>query len=88
MSRRANRSNTSNHYYSANSAKKRPRRIMRLRAVMAKTGWSKSAIYTKIAAGLFPAPVHLLDGKASIWDENEIDDIVEAAFAKRDEVAQ
>jgi prophage regulatory protein len=83
MSRRTSRSNTAKpkNY----SAKKRPRRIVRLRGVMAKTGWSKSAIYAKIAAGLFPAPARVLDGKASACDENEIDAIIEAAFNKRDQ---
>jgi prophage regulatory protein len=73
----------------SNYSAKKPRRVVRLPKVKRKTGWSKATIYAKIAEGLFPAPAHLLDGKAAIWDEGEIDDLIEAAFAARDEaVAQ
>jgi predicted DNA-binding transcriptional regulator AlpA len=53
--------------------------------VKARTGWSKSTIYLQISKGLFPAPAHLLDSKCAIWDADEIDAIVEAAFAARDQ---
>jgi predicted DNA-binding transcriptional regulator AlpA len=88
MSRRTSRSNTAKRSnYSANrvnySATKRPRRIVRLPGVMAKTGWAKSTVWANVAAGILPPPAHL--GRAAIWDEDEIDAIVNAAFDKRDQ---
>jgi predicted DNA-binding transcriptional regulator AlpA len=48
---------------------------------------SKSMIYQKINLGLFPAPGHLLSSKVSVWDEAEIDAVLEAAFTGRGEAA-
>jgi prophage regulatory protein len=73
----------------AAASTKKPRRVLRLREVIARTGLSKSTIYLQITKGLFPAPAHLLSDKISVWDADEIDSVLEDAFAKRDEaVAQ
>lgn len=45
--------------------------FLRLPAVMAATGYRRSAIYEKIAAGEMPAPVKL-GPRASAWDADEI----------------
>jgi predicted DNA-binding transcriptional regulator AlpA len=50
---------------------------------MAKTGLARSTIYALIAKGKFPAPAHPTD-KTSIWDESEIENYIERAFAARD----
>jgi prophage regulatory protein len=93
MPRRATRTNTTakpanysatRSNYSATDQK--PRRVLRLPDVIAKTGLSKSTIYQKISKGLFPAPGHLLSTKVSVWDEGEVDAVLEAAFAGRNEV--
>jgi prophage regulatory protein len=46
--------------------------ILRLPAVKARTGLSRSTIYLRIAAGTFPAPVSL-GARAVGWIESEID---------------
>ena len=56
--------------------------ILRLPAVKARTGLSRSTIYLRIAEGKFPRPVSL-GGRAVGWVEAEIqqwlDQLVEAA---------
>ena len=47
--------------------------ILRLPAVLARTGLSRSTIYLRISKGMFPRPVSL-GGRAVGWLENEIDD--------------
>jgi prophage regulatory protein len=50
-----------------------PRKIMRLPAVMAVTGWSRSTVYDKIKAGKFPKPFKPdPDGRVAGWFEDEI----------------
>lgn len=46
--------------------------ILRLPAVKARTGLSRSTIYLRIAEGNFPTPVQL-GGRAVGWVEAEID---------------
>jgi prophage regulatory protein len=46
--------------------------FIRLPAVMARTGLSRSTIYQKIQQGCFPAPVKL-GPRASAWIESEIE---------------
>ena len=48
-------------------------RILRLPAVMARTGLSRSTIYLRISRGAFPTPVSL-GGIAVGWIEAEIND--------------
>lgn len=48
--------------------------IDRLPKVKAKTGWSRSSIYSLIAQGKFPAPIKLGQGRAVGWLSTEIDE--------------
>jgi prophage regulatory protein len=50
--------------------------ILRLPAVMARTGLSRSTIYLNIAKGLFPSPIQL-GARAVGWLEAEIQDWLE-----------
>ena len=52
-------------------------RMMRLHAVMAATGLSKSTIYRLIGEGTFPRPTKL-GIKASGWSESEIREWLES----------
>ena len=47
--------------------------ILRLPAVKARTGLSRSTIYLRVAKGSFPAPVSL-GGRAVGWIEVEVND--------------
>lgn len=47
--------------------------ILRLPAVQARTGLSRSAIYQRISEGSFPKPISL-GGRAVGWIEGEISD--------------
>ena len=47
--------------------------ILRLPAVKARTGLSRSTIYLRISGGSFPKPVSL-GGRAVGWIEAEVDD--------------
>ena len=58
--------------------------MLRLRAVMARTGLSRSTIYLKISNGRFPRQVRL--GERSVgWLEHEVEEWIRAAVARRDE---
>jgi len=56
--------------------------LLRLPAVMARVGLKKTAIYARIAAKTFPAPI--TDGGVSRWLESEIDAYIAALKAQRD----
>lgn len=47
--------------------------ILRRKQVQARTGLSRSTIYARIAAGTFPRPIDLGDGRSVGWIEAEID---------------
>lgn len=47
--------------------------ILRLPAVKARTGLSRSTIYLRVAVGAFPKPVSL-GGRAVGWLESEVQD--------------
>ncbi|MEJ1385336.1 MAG: AlpA family transcriptional regulator [Candidatus Sedimenticola sp. (ex Thyasira tokunagai)] len=51
--------------------------ILRLPAVMARTGLSRSTIYLRIADGSFPAPISLGGKRAVGWVDSEIQDWLE-----------
>lgn len=59
------------------------RRILRLREVEMRTGRKKSAIYSGIAAGTFPAPVPLGE-RAVGWVDDEIEVWIDQRIAARD----
>ena len=48
-----------------------PRKLLRLREVIAHVGLGRSAIYDQIKRGVFPAPVHL-GPRAVAWASDEI----------------
>ena len=57
-------------------------RIIRLPEVERRVGLHKSAIYQRIAAGTFPAPLKI-GPRASGWLESEIDAWIEGRLAER-----
>ena len=58
-------------------------RVLRLRAVKAKTGQATSTIYAAMASGKFPRPIPLGE-RAVGWLESEIDSWIEACLRKRE----
>lgn len=58
-------------------------RLMRLAEVVERTGRTKSPLYRDIAAGAFPAPVHI-GPRAARWVESEVDAWIAARIAERD----
>ena len=58
------------------------KKVLRRKAVEAKTGNSTSTIYEKMAAGEFPRPIPL--GKRAVgWLEDEIDEWIDRRLAER-----
>ena len=58
--------------------------ILRLPAVLAATGWSRSTLYAKISEGKFPAPIKLdPDGRAVGWLEDDALAYQESLLATR-----
>lgn len=55
-----------------------PLTILRRKQVESRTGLSRSTIYARIAAGLFPSPIDLGGGRAVGWLESEIDQWVQS----------
>lgn len=66
----------------ANDPEHRPARLLRLPEVIARCALGKSAIYARIRAGSFPAPVDL--GGVVAWVESEIEAWITARIAERD----
>lgn len=58
--------------------------ILRRKEMEARTGLSRSTIYSRIAQGTFPAPVPLGGGKAVGWVEREIENFLADCIAQRD----
>lgn len=57
-------------------------RLIRLPEVLAKTGFSRSAAYAAIQAGVFPAPIPILPGgRSTAWVASEVDDWLRARIA-------
>lgn len=59
-------------------------RLLRLPAVVAMTGLSRSTIYARAKAGTFPRPVPL-GNQLSAWIESEVQAWVQARIDERDE---
>lgn len=57
--------------------------LLRLDAVKARTGLSRSDVYRRIAEGSFPRPVNLSKRMAA-WPASEVDAWVSAQIAQRD----
>ena len=60
--------------------------VLRLPAVKARTGLSRSTLYQKIASGDFPKPIHL-GSRAVGWVESEVDDWLAQRLAQAREAA-
>ncbi|OGT41399.1 MAG: AlpA family transcriptional regulator [Gammaproteobacteria bacterium RIFCSPHIGHO2_12_FULL_40_19] len=52
--------------------------VLRRKQVEARTGLSRSTIYTRIAEGTFPRPINLVGGRAVGWIESEINEWLES----------
>ena len=58
--------------------------IMRRKQVEARTGLSRSSIYSRIKDGAFPAPISLGDNARAVgWVESEVEDWIAQQVAKR-----
>jgi prophage regulatory protein len=66
------------------AASKKPTRILRLRAVVDRTGDSPSAVHRDRKLGLFPEPVKI-GARAVGWVESEIDELIMRRIRERDE---
>jgi prophage regulatory protein len=64
-----------------------PEAILRLPAVKARTGLSRSTIYLRVSQGTFPAPVRLGGARAVGWCASEIDDWLAVIIAQREQTA-
>ena len=63
-------------------------KLLRLPAVMAMTGWSRSTVYDKIKQGKLSKPVKPdPEGRVSGWPENEIVALQRRAIERRDAAA-
>ena len=60
--------------------------VLRLPAVKARTGLSRSTIYLRVSQGAFPAPVSL-GGRAVGWIEAEVNAWLTAQIEKRQKSA-
>lgn len=61
----------------------KPRRFLRMTEVIQRVGMSKTAIYARIRAKNFPAPVPLGGGMVA-WVESELDAWMDARVQDRD----
>ena len=59
------------------------RSLIRLAAVVARTGLSKSTIYARIQAGEFPKPVPI-GAALSAWVDDEVSEWIDARIRERD----
>lgn len=57
-------------------------RLLRLPAVLDRVGVSRASLYRMIAAGEFPAPVHL-SARSVAWPEADVSEWIEARIAGR-----
>jgi len=61
-----------------------PTRVLRLPAVLERTGYSRSGLYARISAGLFPRPI-ALGARAAAWPEHEIEAVIAAQIRESDD---
>ncbi|KAA6184240.1 AlpA family transcriptional regulator [Thiohalocapsa marina] len=61
-----------------------PTRVLRLPQVLERTGYSRSGLYARISAGLFPHPI-ALGARASAWPEHEVEAVLAAQIRSVDE---
>ncbi|MEA3643468.1 MAG: AlpA family phage regulatory protein [Lamprobacter sp.] len=58
-----------------------PTRVLRLPHVLDRTGYSRSGLYARISAGLFPHPISL-GARASAWPEHEVEAVLAAQIRR------
>lgn len=63
---------------------RRMTRLLRRKAVEARTGLARSTLYQMMQAGQFPKPVRI-GGRAVAWLETEIDAWIKARLVEREE---
>lgn len=56
--------------------------ILRRKQVELRTGLSRSTIYSRMAAGLFPSPIDLGGGRAVGWVETEVENWIQERIQK------
>lgn len=61
-------------------------RILRLPAVIDRTGRTRSPIYADVLAGLFPRPIKI-GPRAAGWPEHEIEQVITARISGADDGA-
>jgi prophage regulatory protein len=54
-----------------------PTRVLRLPAVLERSGYSRSRLYARISEGLFPRPVSL-GRRVAAWPEREVEAVIAA----------
>jgi prophage regulatory protein len=59
------------------------RTLIKLAEVQKRTALSRSAIYAKVAAGVFPRPVK--QGASSVWVDTEVQEWIDRLIASRDQ---
>lgn len=57
--------------------------LLRLPAVISRTGLSRSSVYRRVADGTFPAPVKIGE-RSCAWASHEVDAWIAATIALRD----
>ena len=63
-----------------------PRRLLRLKQVLDRTGLPKSTMYSRISAGTFPKQVPI--GSSVRWLESEVEAWIQALVEERDHARQ
>lgn len=57
--------------------------LMRMPAVLSRTGLARSKLYELVASDQFPRPVKL-SGRLNAWPENEVDAWIKARLQERE----
>ncbi|MGV6491329.1 helix-turn-helix transcriptional regulator [Stenotrophomonas rhizophila] len=70
----------------ANEIPQAPRRLLRLKQVLDRTGLPKSTMYSRISAGTFPKQVPV--GSSVRWLESEVEAWIQALVDERDHPGQ
>jgi len=57
--------------------------LLRLPQVLARTGGSKSWLYSEIKKGRIPKPLKIGEGRISVWDSAAIDVLIDELAGRR-----
>ena len=61
--------------------------LIRLPAVLERTGLGRSMLYELMERAEFPRPVKIAGGRLNFWSDKEVDDWVAERLAQREELA-